>query len=144
VWALGTSIGATVALHLAADPNSEAPDGILLEKPPSLRAIIARNGWWNLWLIAAPVWWGIPASADADRSARAARPIPALFVIATQDRTIRLADQRRIANDYRGPKRVVDAACDHNDVVTARCAPDLIAGLEWLLERSAGSPERPE
>jgi len=57
---------------------------------------------------------------------------------------IRPADQRRIANDYRGPKRVVDAACDHNDVVTARCAPDLVAGLEWLLERSAGSPERPE
>jgi pimeloyl-ACP methyl ester carboxylesterase len=137
VWVLGTSIGATVALHLAAETDVAAPEGLLIEKPPSLRTIIlGRNGWWNLWLIAGPVWWGVPASADADRSARAARSVPALFVVATEDRTIRPSDQRRIAERYAGPKRVVAAACDHNDPVTARCAPELIAGLEWLLRCS--------
>lgn len=138
VWVLGTSIGSTVALHLAAEPSVALPDGLIVEKPPSLRTLIlGRNGWWNLWLIAAPVWWGIPRSADADRSAAAARPVPGLFIVATQDRTIRPGDQRKIAGAYRGPKRILEAACDHNDAVSVRCAPGLVPGLDWLFERGS-------
>src|ERR1700756_3266085 len=53
IVAFGTSIGATAALHVAAQ---RPVAGLILHNPPPLREMILRRfGWWNLWLLAGPV-----------------------------------------------------------------------------------------
>src|SRR5438309_9574034 len=67
----GTSIGATAALHVAAQRPIA---GLILHNPVPLREIILRQfGWWNLWLLAGPVALQIPRDLDSIANARASR-----------------------------------------------------------------------
>ena len=67
----GTSIGATAALHIAAQ---RPVVGLILQNPPPLREMILRRfGWWNLWLLAGPVALQIPKDLNSIRNAKAIR-----------------------------------------------------------------------
>src|SRR5437773_10676303 len=67
----GASIGVTAALYLAASRPVEIA-GLILHNPPPLREMILRQfGWWNLWLLAAPVALQISLDLDCISNARA-------------------------------------------------------------------------
>ena len=75
----GASIGATAALHVAAQ---RPVGGLILHNPPPLREMILRQfGWWNLWLLAGPVALQIPRDLDSVESPRAIHA-PAIFLLA--------------------------------------------------------------
>src|SRR5437773_6194416 len=69
IVAYGASIGATAALHVAAQ---RPVGGLTLHNPPPLREMILRQfGCWNLWLVAGPVALQIPPDPDRIGNARA-------------------------------------------------------------------------
>ena len=71
IIAYGASIGATAALHVAAQ---RPITGLILHNPVPLREVILRQfGWWNLWLLAAPIALQIPPDLDSIANARASR-----------------------------------------------------------------------
>src|SRR4051812_7414174 len=68
IFAMGTSMGTAAVLHLGTKGNLR---GIFLQNPPPLAELVrGRYGWWNLWLLAAPISWSIPSSIDSLRNAR--------------------------------------------------------------------------
>lgn len=139
IFVHGLSIGSTAALHLARalDGEADRPAGLLLEKAPDLwRLIVWRHGWWNLWLIALPVGWGVPISARSDLNAPEVSNIPALFVVATDDEIIPPSYVHRIASLYAGPKRAIEAKAGHNDPVQPTNTPELRASLKWLFDEA--------
>lgn len=139
IFVHGLSIGSTAALHLGRtlDDDPDRPAGLLLEKAPDLwRLIVWRHGWWNLWLIALPVGWGVPVSARSDRNAPEVSNIPALFVVATEDEIIPPSYVQGIAKRYAGPKRTIEAKAGHNDPVQPRNTPELRASLRWLFDEA--------
>ena len=115
VFVMGTSMGATAALHLAA---SREVRGVFLQNPPPLAELIrGRYGWWNLWLLAAPVSWAIPSSLDS--LANAARvTAPTLVVSSERDEVVPFAYQTEVFDACAGPKeRIVVPGARHNDPV---------------------------
>src|SRR6266571_932170 len=73
----GASLGATAALHIAAQ---RPVAGLILHNPVPLREIILRRfGWWNLWLLAGPIALQIPRDLDRIENAKASRA-PAIFL----------------------------------------------------------------
>jgi hypothetical protein len=55
-------------VHLAANGRLR---GLFLQNPPPLAQLIrGRYGWWNLWLLAGPIAWGVPCSLDTLANAR--------------------------------------------------------------------------
>src|SRR4029077_217806 len=81
----GTSIGATAALHVAAQRPTA---GLILHNPPPLREMILRRfGWWNLWLLAGPIALQIPRELDSIENAKAIHA-PAIFVLAEKDEVV--------------------------------------------------------
>ena len=129
----GLSLGATAVLHVAKEAAPpHPPDALILEKPPALRSmILGRYGWWNLWLLAAPVAWGVPDSANSLSTAPDVE-CPALFLAATRDKVSPPRYVRQVFDAYAGPKRLVEAPVGHNDAIGSREAPQLDAGLDWL------------
>lgn len=135
VYVYGISLGSTIALHVAASETEHRPAGLILDRPPELRGIIVGdNGWWNFWTLSWGVWWGVPPSSDSKRNGGLVGEVPALFLMSDQDQTVRPVHQRRVANAYVGPKKLVWASCSHNAPIDRRNAPDLDAGLRWLLD----------
>lgn len=115
ILVFGTSMGTTAALHLAARREVA---GLVLHNPPPLRQLIrGRYGWWNLWLLAVPVAWGVPSALDSLDNAAHARA-PAIFVLSQQDEIVPHEYQLAIRDAYAGPKTTfVMPGARHNDPI---------------------------
>jgi pimeloyl-ACP methyl ester carboxylesterase len=133
----GASIGATAALHVAAQ---RPVAGLILHNPPPLREMILRRfGWWNLWLLAGPVALQIPRDLDSIANARAIRA-PAIFLLAEKDEVVAPRFHRLVVNAYAGEKRVIALhGAYHNDPIEGTALADLNGALDWMLTKS-GSP----
>lgn len=133
----GFSIGTTVALHIARTHEACPPDGLIIDRPPNLRRmILCQHGWWNAWLIALPVWFGVPDSADSQLNSRAIVDVPALFLLSSRDSAVKPAHQKSIAEAYGGPKRIVMSTTEHGNPFHADDPRQLFEGLRWLLQRA--------
>ena len=129
----GTSIGSTAALHLAAQPGVS---GLIARSPTPLQQTAMRHGWWNLWLIAAPVAVQIPSDLDSVKNAKAAS-VPAVFLITAKDTLVTPPCQRMVIDAYRGEKRtVVLAEAGHNSPLEEFEVREYEAALSWLYEKA--------
>ncbi|HEX8679410.1 MAG TPA: hypothetical protein VF683_05600 [Chthoniobacterales bacterium] len=133
VLVFGASIGTTAALHVIAQ---RPVSGAILHNPPALRQMILRQfGWWNLWLLAAPVAAQLPRELDSVANAKAARA-PAIFMLAERDEVVAPRWQRLVADAYAGEKRMIDLrGASHNSPLDETATADLHRALEWLLPR---------
>src|SRR6266446_7545960 len=129
----GASIGATAALHVAAQ---RPVSGLILHNPPPLREMILRQfGWWNLWLLAGPVALQIPRDLDSIENAKAIHP-PAIFLLAEKDEMVAPRFHKLVVNAYAGEKRVIELhGAYHNDPIEGTELADLNDGLGWLLAK---------
>jgi len=136
----GASIGVTAALHLAASRPVEIA-GLILHNPPPLREMILRQfGWWNLWLLAAPVALQIPRDLDCIANARASR-VPAIFLLAERDDIVAPRFHLLVVQAYAGEKRVIELpGAYHNDPVERTALADLNNALGWLLTKKSSPP----
>jgi len=127
----GASIGATAALHVAAQ---RPVVGLILHNPPPLREMILRQfGWWNLWLLAGPVALQIPRDLDSIENARTIHA-PAVFLLAEHDEVVAPRFHRLVVNAYAGEKRVIELhGAYHNDPIEGTALTDLDRDLDWLL-----------
>ena len=131
IVAYGASIGATAALHVAAQRPIA---GLILHNPVPLREIILRRfGWWNLWLLAAPVALQIPQDLNSIANARASRA-PAIFLLAEKDEIVAPRFHRLVVQAYAGERREIELrGAHHNDPVEGTALADLNDALDWLL-----------
>jgi hypothetical protein len=138
----GASIGATAALHVAAN---RPVAGVILHNPPPLREMILRQfGWWNLWLLAGPVALQIPRDLDSIANGKALHA-PAIFLLAERDEIVAPRFHRLVVQAYAGKKRVIElpGAC-HNDPIEGTALASLNDALDWLLATitSSHAPKR--
>jgi pimeloyl-ACP methyl ester carboxylesterase len=140
IVAYGASIGATAALHVAAQRPIA---GLILHNPVPLREIILRQfGWWNLWLLAGPVALQMPRDLDSIANARASRA-PGIFLLAEKDEIVAPRFHRLVVQAYAGEKRVIELhGAHHNDPVEGTALADLNDALAWVLTK-ASSPRAP-
>ena len=131
IVAYGASIGATAALHVAAQRPIA---GLILHNPVPLREVILRQfGWWNLWLLAGPVALQIPQDLDSVANARATRA-PAIFLLAEKDEIVAPRFHQLVVQAYAGEKRVIELrVAHHNDPIEGTALADLNDALGWLL-----------
>ena len=139
IVAYGASIGATAALHVAAQRPIA---GLVLHNPVPLREIILRQfGWWNLWLLAGPVALQMPRDLDSIANARASRT-PAIFLLAEKDEIVAPRFHRLVVQAYAGEKRIIELrGAHHNDPIEGAALADLNDALGWVLTKS--SPRAP-
>lgn len=133
IVAMGTSLGTTAVLRLAATRDVAA---VVLHNPPPLRQLIrGRHGWWNLWLLAAPVALGVPSELDSLANAAKAKA-PAFFVMSRDDEVVPHEYQLRIRDAYAGPKAsFVLPGARHNDPVPDAIWSAVHEGLRALVVR---------
>ena len=139
----GASIGATAALHVAAQ---RPVAGLILHNPVPLREMMLRRfGWWNLWLLAGPIAWQIPRELDSIANARASRA-PAIFMLAQRDEIVPPRYHKLVVDAYAGEKRVIALrGAFHNDPIEGAALADFHQALDWLLPRTIGdSSQRAE
>ena len=131
----GASIGATAALHVAAQRPVAA---LILHNPVPLREMILRRfGWWNLWLLAGPIALQIPRDLDSIANARTI-PAPAIFLLAERDEVVAPRFHRLVVNAYAGEKRVITLhGAYHNDPIEGAALADFYQALDWLLPRAS-------
>lgn len=136
----GTSIGATAALHVAAN---RPVVGLILQNPPPLREMILRRfGWWNLWLLAGPVALQIPKDLDSIANAKAIHA-PAIFLLAEKDEVVAPRYHRLVVGAYAGEKRVISLrGAYHNDPIEGTALADLNDALGWLLAKASSARAR--
>ena len=137
----GTSLGTTVALHIAAQ---RPVAGLILQNPPPIREMIHRQfGWWNLWLLSSPLARKIPAELDSVANARAAR-VPAIFLLAEEDEVVAPRYQALVVEAYGGEKRVIHLPdANHNSPLDNVDLTKLHEALDWLLPRPARTETAP-
>ena len=130
----GASIGATAALHVAAQRPVAA---LILHNPVPLREIILRRfGWWNLWLLAGPIALQIPRDLDSIANASVSHT-PAIFLTAEKDEIVPPRYHMLVANAYAGEKRVITLhSAHHNDPIEGTALADFYQALDWLLGKS--------
>ena len=131
VVVFGTSLGATVALDIAAH---RAVAGLILQNPPPLREIVLRQlGWWNLWLLAAPLARKIPDDLNSIANAQAV-DVPAVFVLADEDEVVAPRCQALVVAAYAGEKRIIHLpGAGHNSPIDDSGLTKLHDALDWLL-----------
>ncbi len=131
----GASIGATAALHVAAQ---RPITGLILHNPVPLREIILRRfGWWNLWLLAGPVALQIPRDLDSVANARVSHA-PTIFLTAEQDEIVPPRYHMLVANAYAGEKRVITLhGAYHNDPIEGAALADFHQAFDWLLPQAS-------
>jgi pimeloyl-ACP methyl ester carboxylesterase len=131
----GASIGATAALHVAAQ---RPVAGLILQNPPPLREMILRRfGWWNLWLLAGPVALQIPKDLDSIANAKAIHT-PAIFLLAEKDEVVPARYHRLVVDAYAGEKRAISLrGAYHNDPIEGTALTDLKNALGWLLAKTS-------
>jgi pimeloyl-ACP methyl ester carboxylesterase len=129
----GTSIGATVALNVAASRQANV-GGLILQNPPPLREMILRRfGWWNLWLLAGPIAFQIPKDLDSITNAKAIHS-PAIFLVAEKDEVVPPRYHKLVVDAYAGEKRVIQLrGAHHNDPIEGTALADFNRGIDWLL-----------
>lgn len=129
----GTSLGATVALAIAAQ---RPVAGVILQNPPPLRQMILRQfGWWNLWLLAGPVAQKIPRELDSIANAKGARAA-AIFLLAEDDEVVAPRFQALVVDAYAGDKRVIHLpGAGHNSPIDDVSLTKLHEVFDWLLPR---------
>ncbi len=129
----GTSLGSTAALHLAA---CRPVSGVITRSPTPLRQTAMYHGWWNLWLIAAPVAMQIPSDLDSVKNAQAAKA-PAVFLVTSKDDLVTPACQRLVIDAYGGEKRsVILAEAGHNSPLEESETREFEAALAWLYAKA--------
>jgi uncharacterized protein len=136
----GASIGATAALHVAAQrPETR----LILHNPPPLRQMILRQfGWWNLWLLAGPIALQIPQDLDSLSKAKAIHA-PAIFLLAEKDEVVAPRFHRLVVDAYAGEKRAIPLRdAYHNDPIEGADLAEFYRGLDWLLPKT-NSPHAP-
>jgi pimeloyl-ACP methyl ester carboxylesterase len=136
IFLTGNSLGAAVALHVAAHGRV---DGLLLRNPPPLRQLIrGRFGWWNLGLGASLIANQIPAELDSIANAAQTR-VPAVFVMSGRDRVVPPAYQRQVIEAYAGEKRILELPhADHACPLAAEDEAFYLELLRWLRNRGVG------
>lgn len=131
----GNSIGAAVALHVAASLGAA---GVFLRNPPPLRELILRRfGWWNAWLLAAPVAQAVPEELDS--LANAQRCVaPVAMVVSELDVVVPPSFQRLVLGRCAGPTRLAHLryAGHHSHPTDAQMTP-IRAALAWLAQQGA-------
>ena len=135
IFVVGTSLGTAIALHVAA----ERPDvaGVALTNPPPLRQLIrGRFGWWNLWLAAGPIAWGVPRELDSLANAARCRQ-PAIVVASRRDEIVPIEYQRMVIARYAGESRVLLRDGMHNDATGVEDHAWISTQAEWLWSRVA-------
>jgi pimeloyl-ACP methyl ester carboxylesterase len=137
----GTSIGATAALHVAAQ---RPVAGLILHNPPPLREMILRRfGWWNLWLLAGPVALQIPRELDIIRNAQLTH-VPVIFLLAEKDEIVPPRYHNLVVNAYAGERRMIPLhGAYHNDPIEGTAIADLNDAMGWLLAKNT-SPQAPK
>jgi len=130
----GASIGATAALHVAAQ---RPVTGLILHNPPPLYQMILRQfGWWNLWLLAGPMALQIPRDLDSISNAKAIHA-PAIFLLAEKDEMVPPPFHRLVVDAYAGEKRVISLrGAYHNDPIEGAGLADFYHALDWLLAKT--------
>jgi uncharacterized protein len=133
-FALGTSLGAALAIHLC---NCRNVAGIVLCNPPSLPELMPRyNRWWNLWLGGSFMAQSIP-SALRTISVAGKTKTPAVLITSMADRVVPPELQKRIAESYAGPLQVLEiAGADHGLRMADIPETTLQPLLNWLLKEA--------
>lgn len=131
----GTSLGTTAALCVAAN---RPVAGAILQNPPPIKQIILRQfGWWNLWVIAGPLSWRIPAALDSVANAKAAR-VPAVFLLAEKDDIVAPKYQQLVVGAYAGPKQTVtQIGARHNEMLDPVTTGKLDEAIRTMLAQGA-------
>jgi pimeloyl-ACP methyl ester carboxylesterase len=127
----GASLGTTAALHVAAHRTVA---GVILHNPVALRQmILGQFGWWNLWLLAGPLSWKIPAALDSVSNARASRA-PAVFLLAENDEVVAPKFQSLVLKAYAGEKRVISLpVAGHNSPLSEAALEELNGAMDWFV-----------
>jgi hypothetical protein len=136
IFALGTSLGTTAALHIAAERKLA---GLVLHNPPPLRELIrGRFGWWNLWIVASIVAARIPDGLDSVANARRSRT-PAIFVLSQADEIVPHVYHRVVADAYAGDKELIlRPGAGHNDPLAPEINRRYQEALLRLFARTQG------
>jgi hypothetical protein len=113
IYALGTSLGTTASLHVAAERKLA---GVVLFNPPPLAQLVRGHyAWWNLWIPALIIAAQIPAELDSIANAKRARA-PAIFVLSQADGIVPHKYHLLISEAYGGDKQVIlRPGAGHND-----------------------------
>jgi hypothetical protein len=129
----GASIGATAALHVAANRNVA---GIILHNPPPLRQMILRDfGWWNFWLLAGPIALQIPPELDSIENAKRIH-VSAVFLLAEKDEVVAPRFQRLVFDAFAGNKKAINLrGAYHNSPIEGEVMAELNKSYDWLLPR---------
>jgi pimeloyl-ACP methyl ester carboxylesterase len=131
IFAFGTSMGTAAALHVAAERKLS---GLMLRNPPALKQlVIGDHGWWNLWLLAAPVAWQIPDGLDSVENAHKSH-VPAVILTADTDDIVPPRYQQLVIDAYAGQKTViVQPHAKHNTPLDPATLEQARAALGTLL-----------
>ena len=126
----GGSLGCVSALYLAANHRV---DGLLLQNPPALRETIhAQSGWWHFAWARSAIARQIPEELGSIGNATRAC-IPAVFLVAEQDRIVPAQVQRQIIDAYAGPKQVLNRpGADHDTPLDENDLRQLRSVANWL------------
>lgn len=124
IYVIGTSMGTTAALYLTA--QHEIAGAFLINPPPLREVILGDFGWWNLWLLAGPISWGVPRTLGSIRNAERTH-CPVVLMTSEKDSVVPPPYQDEIFAAVAGPKiRVIAKGVGHND------PPPLAAKMEAL------------
>ena len=134
IFVAGQSLGSVAALHVVAN---RPVAGVIIQNPPAIRdQVWQQHGWWNLWLLAAPVAWQVPRDLDSVANARRATA-PAVVLLADSDAVVPPRFQRRVADAYAGEKRIiVQRGGTHETPLSESDAARLREGMTWLFDRA--------
>jgi uncharacterized protein len=125
----GNSLGTAAALHLLATRDVAFAS---IHNPPPIREIIlGRHGWWNLWLGAMPLALSVPGELDSIANARHTKA-PALFILSQHDEVVPIDYQRRVYENYAGPKRLLEFPHTHNTGMDNEAWAQVRTGLDAL------------
>jgi hypothetical protein len=133
------SFGTTAGIYVAANRPIA---GLVLQNPAPLRKLIlGYYGWWNLWVLAAPIASRVPAELDSIANG-AKCSAPAVFISAGSDHVIPAGYHKLVIDAYAGPKRVIEMpGAGHNSPLTREAAAKFAEDLDWLW-KTGGAMER--
>ena len=137
ILVVANSLGATIALHIAA---CRPVSGLILRNPPPIRElVIHRFGWWNLGAIA--ISRQVPAElCSLSNAAKVA--VPALFVLSGRDRIVPAACQEMVLQAYQGKYKTLRMKyANHDTPMSPDHREEYNELLDWLREKTIGTRE---